>query len=75
MCLFWKQSASLSSVKGPIDLQLIMENLKAFNTAVTTDTLLFQVDTLLASPEVVFHPSANEVYQLTLQCVLDCVEG
>lgn len=56
-------------------IQLILENLKAFNTAVTSDKPLFQVETLLAAPDVVLHPAANEVYKLTLQCVRDCVEG
>jgi dynein heavy chain len=54
---------------------LIVENLKTFNTAVTSDKPLFQVETLLAAPDVVLHPAANEIYKLTLQCVRDCVEG
>ena len=57
------------------DVQLIEENLRAFNAAVVADKPLFQVDTLLAAPDVVLHPAANEVYKLTLQCVRDCVEG
>ena len=39
------------------------------------ETPLFQVETLLAAPDVILHPAANEVYKLTLQCVRDCVEG
>ena len=55
-------------------LQLIVDNLKAFNAAVVTEKPLFQVETLLAPPDVVLHPAANEVYKLTLQCIRDCVE-
>jgi len=55
--------------------QLILENLKAFGVAMTTNVQLFQVETLLAVPDVILHPVANEIYKMTLQCVRDCVEG
>ena len=55
--------------------QLVEDNLKAFNSAIVGEVTLFQVETLLAVPDVVLHPAANEVYKLTLQCVRDCVEG
>ena len=55
---------------------MIRENLKAFSVSLTSSTTpLFQVDTLLAVPDVVLHPGTNEVYKLVLQCVRDCVEG
>ena len=56
-------------------LQLILENLKVFNTSICTDQPLFQVETLLAAPDVVLHPAANDVYKYTLTCVRDCIEG
>lgn len=55
--------------------KLILNNLKRFEKALRTERPLFQVETLLAAPDVVLHPQANEVYKLTLQCVRDCVEG
>ncbi|CAH1801914.1 unnamed protein product [Owenia fusiformis] len=55
--------------------KLVTNNLKGFNAAVVSESPLFQVETLLAAPDVVLHPAANEVYKLTLQCVRDCVEG
>ncbi|ELU10552.1 hypothetical protein CAPTEDRAFT_221643 [Capitella teleta] len=55
--------------------RLIVDNLKTYNSAVISDKPLFQVETLLAAPDVVLHPAANEIYKLTLQCVRDCVEG
>lgn len=55
--------------------KLIMSNLRRFEVALRTSKPLFQVETLLAAPDVVLHPQANEVYKLTLQSVRDCVEG
>ena len=55
--------------------KLILNNLRKFEIALRTEKPLFQVETLLAPPDVVLHPQANEVYKLTLQCVRDCVEG
>ncbi|XP_060580911.1 dynein axonemal heavy chain 10-like isoform X1 [Ruditapes philippinarum] len=55
-------------------LKLVLNNLKRFEIALRSEKPLFQVETLLAAPDVVLHPQANEVYKLTLQCVRDCVE-
>lgn len=55
--------------------KLIMNNIRKFEVALRTEKPLYQVETLLAAPDVVLHPQANEVYKLTLQCVRDCVEG
>ncbi|XP_067660223.1 dynein axonemal heavy chain 10-like [Haliotis asinina] len=55
--------------------KLINNNLRRFSAALTGEKALFQVDTLLAAPDVILHPQTNEVYKLTLQCVRDCVEG
>lgn len=54
--------------------KMILENLKSFNRALCSNQPLFQIETLLAAPDVIFHPSASEVYKLGLQCVKDCVE-
>ena len=56
-------------------MQLILDNLKMFNQDICSDKPLFQVETLLAAPDVVLHPGANDVYKLTLTCVRDCIEG
>lgn len=55
--------------------QMIINNLMLFSSAIKANVPLFQVESLLAPPDVVLHPQANEVYKLTLQCVRDCVEG
>lgn len=54
---------------------MIIRNLKHFNATIQGDRPLFQIDTLLAAPDVVLHPAANEVYKMVLQSVRDCVEG
>ena len=56
-------------------VQLVIENLKTFNEEISTEKPLFQVETLLAAPDVVLHPGANDVYKFTLTCVRDCIEG
>ena len=86
MCVFNSRDnrSSLSDLVGAVSqacvfvfffLQLVEDNLKAFNSAIVGEVTLFQVETLLAVPDVVLHPAANEVYKLTLQCVRDSVEG
>ena len=54
---------------------MVKKNLQRFNASLQGDMPLFQVETLLAAPDVVLHPQANEVYKVTLQCVRDSVEG
>ncbi|BFZ18669.1 hypothetical protein BsWGS_21707 [Bradybaena similaris] len=66
---FWERKVFESLTK------LITNNLVKFSTAIKTNNPLFTVETLLAAPDVVLHPQANEIYKLTLQCVRDCVEG
>ncbi|PVD32839.1 hypothetical protein C0Q70_08286 [Pomacea canaliculata] len=66
---FWEKKVYSSLTK------LIVTNLHRFNNALMAEKALFQVDTLLAAPDVILHPQANEVYKLTLQCVRDAVEG
>ena len=46
-----------------------------FNTAVTSNKPLFQIDAMLTAPEIILAPAANEIYKLTMQSVRDCVEG
>lgn len=55
-------------------VQMVLNNLNAFNTAISTQKALFQVECVLAPPDVIMHPAANEVFKLTFQCVRDCSE-
>ena len=34
-----------------------------------------QMETILSTPEIVLQPPAKEVFQLTMQCVRDCIES
>ena len=55
--------------------RLVNRNLKSFNKDIVSDHQLFQVETLLAAPDIVLHPPANELNKLFLQNLRDCVEG
>ena len=54
---------------------MVMRNLKYFEGFLRKNKPLFQVEVLLANPDVVLFPTANEIYKLTLQCMRDLVEG
>lgn len=54
---------------------MIVRNLKYFNSLICGSRPIFHIDTLLAAPDVVLHPAANDVYKMVLQSVRDCVEG
>jgi len=58
-----------------LHVQLIRDNLQLFSAALQSNKPLFQVDTLLAVPDVILHPTSNEVFKMVLQCIRDCVEG
>lgn len=53
---------------------MVLNNLSAFNTAITSPRALFQVDCVLAPPDIIMHPAVSEVFKLTFQCVRDCSE-
>ncbi|XP_051514176.1 dynein axonemal heavy chain 10 [Myxocyprinus asiaticus] len=55
--------------------KMVLKNIQAFNTALMGTTALFQIDAILAAPEIALHPKNNEVYKLMRQCVGDCVES
>ncbi|XP_014674920.1 PREDICTED: dynein heavy chain 10, axonemal-like [Priapulus caudatus] len=56
-------------------LKLVINNLKQFNCAVMGTRPLYQVETILASPDVILHPAVNEIYKLMIGCVRDVVDG
>ncbi|XP_056602848.1 dynein axonemal heavy chain 10 isoform X1 [Triplophysa dalaica] len=55
--------------------KMVLKNIQAFNTALMGTTPLFQIDTILAAPQIALHPKSSEVYKLIKQCVSDCVES
>jgi hypothetical protein len=55
---------------------MIINNLTRFNDLlINTREPLFQIETILAVPDITLYPSPNEMAKLFLQCVRDCVEG
>uniref|UniRef100_A0A4X2JQH8 Dynein axonemal heavy chain 10 n=1 Tax=Vombatus ursinus TaxID=29139 RepID=A0A4X2JQH8_VOMUR len=54
--------------------RLVLKNLQSFNTLVLGNVPLFQTETILSAPEIILHPSANEIDKLCVHCVRDCVE-
>uniref|UniRef100_A0A8C4UNG2 Dynein axonemal heavy chain 10 n=1 Tax=Falco tinnunculus TaxID=100819 RepID=A0A8C4UNG2_FALTI len=54
--------------------QLIVKNLQAFNAAVLAKVPLFQTEAILSFHEIILQPNANEIDEMTVQCVRDCVE-
>ncbi|XP_056113379.1 dynein axonemal heavy chain 10 [Rhinichthys klamathensis goyatoka] len=55
--------------------KMVLQNIQAFNKALMGTTPLFQIDTILAAPEIALLPKNSEVYKLIRQCVADCVES
>ncbi|XP_043835576.1 dynein axonemal heavy chain 10 [Dromiciops gliroides] len=54
--------------------RLVLKNLQSFNSLVLGNVPLFQTETILSAPEIILHPSANEIDKLCVHCVRDCVE-
>jgi hypothetical protein len=55
---------------------MIINNLTRFNEKlIFTKEALFQIETILAVPDITLYPSPNEMAKLFVQCVRDCVEG
>ena len=56
--------------------QMIINNLTKFNQSlVNSPKPLFQIETLLAIPEVAMHLNPNEMAKLFIQSARDCVES
>ncbi|KAI4536193.1 hypothetical protein MG293_013585 [Ovis ammon polii] len=54
--------------------KLILKNLQSFNSLVLGNVPLFQTETILTAPEIILHPSANEIDKMCVHCVRNCVE-
>jgi dynein heavy chain len=60
--------------------RMITNNLNKFNESLTNSNsnntkALFQIETILAVPEIALHLSPNEMAKLFLQSVRDCIEA
>ncbi|XP_034494845.1 dynein heavy chain 10, axonemal isoform X4 [Ailuropoda melanoleuca] len=54
--------------------KLILKNLRSFNSLILGNVPLFQMDTILTAPEIIFHPNASEINKMCVHCVRSCVE-
>ena len=54
---------------------MVMTNLQQLNKAILGGKALFQIDVLLAMPDIVLNPPANEIFKLSIQCVRDTLSG
>ncbi|NXD25400.1 DYH10 protein, partial [Spelaeornis formosus] len=54
--------------------QLIVKNLQAFNATVLANVPQFQIEAVLSVPEITLQPNTNEIEQMTVQSIQDCVE-
>uniref|UniRef100_A0A452SER6 Dynein axonemal heavy chain 10 n=1 Tax=Ursus americanus TaxID=9643 RepID=A0A452SER6_URSAM len=54
--------------------KLILKNLRSFNSLILGNVPLFQTDTILTAPEIIFHPNASEINKLCVHCVRNCVD-
>lgn len=54
---------------------MIIRNLTDFNQSLqNSNEPLFQIEAVLALPDISLYPNTNEMAKLILQCVRDCVE-
>ncbi|ELK14270.1 Dynein heavy chain 10, axonemal [Pteropus alecto] len=54
--------------------KLVLKNLQSFNTLILGNVPLFQTETILTAPEIILHPSANEINKMCVHCIRNCVE-
>ena len=67
---FWEKEVYNTITK------MIMNNLTKFNESLANPSkALFQIETILAVPEIALHLSPNEMAKLFLQSVRDCIEA
>lgn len=50
------------------------KNFDDFGKMLTNNTPIFQVDAILASPEIIVRPTASEIYNIIVRSVKDYLE-
>ncbi|XP_061762564.1 dynein axonemal heavy chain 10-like [Nerophis ophidion] len=56
-------------------VNMLLRNIKAFNTALMGTTPLFRIDAILSPPRILLQPRINEINRLLMQCIRDCVDS
>lgn len=54
---------------------MVTNNLQYYGALLQSGKLLFSVEALLSTPEIVLHPHANELFKLMASVMRDIVEG
>ncbi|XP_061673976.1 dynein axonemal heavy chain 10-like [Syngnathoides biaculeatus] len=56
-------------------INMVLRNITGFNAALMGSGPLFRIDAMLSAPKILLQPKINEIYQLLVQCIRDCVES
>uniref|UniRef100_A0A3Q3DBI2 Dynein axonemal heavy chain 10 n=1 Tax=Hippocampus comes TaxID=109280 RepID=A0A3Q3DBI2_HIPCM len=64
---FWERKVHNSLIH-------MLLNIKAFNAALMGSDPLFRINAILSAPKILLQPKINEIYQLLMQRIRDCVE-
>ncbi|XP_061623123.1 dynein axonemal heavy chain 10-like [Phyllopteryx taeniolatus] len=56
-------------------INMMLRNINAFNAVLMGSDPLFRIDAILSAPKILLQPKINEIYQLLVQCIRDCVES
>lgn len=54
---------------------MVLNNLQYYGAMLQSGRLLFSVEALLSTPEIVLHPHATELFKLMSTVMRDIVEG
>lgn len=54
---------------------MVTNNLKYYGALLQSGKVLFSVEALLSTPEIVLHPHASELFKLMTACIRDIMEG
>ncbi|XP_019715984.1 dynein heavy chain 10, axonemal-like [Hippocampus comes] len=65
---FWERKVHNSLI------HMLLRNIKAFNAALMGSDPLFRINAILSAPKILLQPKINEIYQLLMQRIRDCVE-
>ncbi|XP_077456872.1 dynein axonemal heavy chain 10-like [Stigmatopora argus] len=56
-------------------INMVLRNIEDFSAVLSGSEPLFRIDAILSAPKILLQPQINEIYQLLMQCIRDCVES
>ncbi|XP_077377243.1 dynein axonemal heavy chain 10-like [Festucalex cinctus] len=66
---FWERKVHNSLIN------MVLRNIKAFNAVLLGSDPLFRIDAILSAPKILLQPQIDDIYQLLVQRIRDCVES